>query len=945
MTSSSQTNKAYDPKEVEKKWGRFWEEEGYFRANAHSDKPPFCVVMPPPNVTGVLHMGHALVNTLQDILTRWHRMKGYEALWVPGTDHAGISTQTVVERHLMATIGKQRKDFSREEFLAHVWQWKEKSEKEIIGQLKRLGCSCDWSRLAFTMDAPRNHAVRTAFKKLFDAGLIYKGDYLVNWDPQTETALADDEVEYEERSGFLYYLRYKVAESQEMVIVATTRPETLLGDTAVAINPKDDRYDHLIGKQVILPFSNRKVPIITDRFVDPEFGTGVVKITPAHDPNDYEMAQRHELPLINIMTSDGKINENGGAFHGLTMKAAREAIIKQLQAMDLIEQILPHTHRVGISYRSKADIEPYLSKQWFVKTSAFKERLIADVKEGKVKLIPSHWESTYFHWIEHLRDWCISRQLWWGHRIPVWYRKENPEEMLCEAAEEMPAIVKENPEEWIQDEDVLDTWFSSALWPFSVFNWPDKTADFTKFFPTSTLITGHDILFFWVARMILMSDYFLDQPPFETTFLHGLIYGKSYWRFNKEGALNYITGKERLDYELGNPIPSEIQYKWEKMSKSKGNIIDPLQIIDQYGTDAMRLTLAAGTTHARQLDLDLRRFEEFKHFANKIWNGARFVFMHLEGLSPESLSQGLQLNLLSLEDRWILSLLNRTLEMANTHLQNYAFDHAATLIYEFFWKEFCAYYVELTKPILFGKSGTPEQKENKQKLLLIILTAAIRLMHPIAPFITEELWQQLKEKVPSVTPLSDADPYTKEALTALQASACIIAPYPELIKKEDIDPAVEENFAFMDKILLALRTIRAEMQLPPSLATSLYIFAEKENPQLAILQNNQSIITALVRTEAIFFNQEPPSGINAETLVEKIKLVIPLPEEMRNKEKLRLAKEKEKLMQQQNGLRSQLANEAFIQKAPPPLIAKLKENLEHSEQALLEISKKLQEFA
>ena len=933
---------SYQPNDIEKKWAQFWEEKGYFGADPSSSKPAFSIIMPPPNVTGVLHMGHALVNTLQDILIRWKRMKGYEALWVPGTDHAGISTQTVVERHLISTTGKRRKDFSREEFLTHVWDWKEKSETQIISQLKRLGCSCDWSRLAFSMDAPRRRAVRTCFKKMFDHGFIYRGDYLVNWDPQTETAIADDEVEYEERQGFLYYLRYPVENSTESLIVATTRPETMLGDTAVAVHPKDERYQHLIGKKIILPITQREVPIIADRFVDPTFGSGAVKITPAHDPNDYEMALRHELPFINIMTPDGKINEQGGEFQGLSMKEARVALIAKLQTLKVVEQIIPHSHRVGISYRSKADIEPYLSKQWFVKTTLFKERLIEIVKKGEIKLIPPHWESTYFHWIEHLRDWCISRQLWWGHRIPVWYNK-NSKEMICEADEEVPLKVQADPENWIQDEDVLDTWFSSSLWPFSVFNWPDQTADLKKFFPTTTLITGHDILFFWVARMIMMSDYTLATIPFSEAFLHGLVYGKSYWRFTKEGSLTYVTGEERVGYELGKSPSADIHNKWEKMSKSKGNIIDPIDIIETYGTDAMRLALAAITTHARQIDLDLRRFEECKHFVNKIWNGARFVFMNLEGLSHESLTKGLNLDLLSLEDRWILSLLNRTIANVDRHLQNYAFDHATALIYEFFWNQFCAYYVELSKPILFGKSGSSIEKENKQKLLLVVLCAAIRLMHPIAPFVTEELFQQLKEKFPSITPLPNADPYTRESLNALQSTACIVAPYPQVIREEDINSEIEERFTFMDQILHTIRTIRAEMQLPPSTLISLYISSE-DDPQLKIAKDNQMILSAMTRLKDIYFNVQPPVGVSAEGLVHNLKIIVPLPEELKKKEKTRLIKEEAKLIAQQNGLREQLANEGFVQKAPPPLVEKLRANLALSEKNLLDIAKKLQEM-
>ncbi len=533
--SEQQLPKAFIAKDIEEKWYTFWQENRFFNADNQSSKPAYCISIPPPNVTGVLHMGHALVDTLQDVLIRWKRMSGFEALWVPGTDHAGIATQTVVERHLIASQGKRRKDFSREEFLEHVWSWKENSEKQILSQLKKVGCSCDWSRLAFTMDEKRNRAVQAMFKKMFDANLIYRGDYLVNWDPVTQTALADDEVEYEDKDSFLWYFRYPFIDKSGDVIIATTRPETMLGDTAIAVSPTDDRYEEFVGKKILHPLTHHEIPMIADRFVDPTFGTGVVKITPAHDPNDYEIGLNHKLPFLNVMTPDGRMNENAGKFAGMTREEGREAVVKAMKEQGLLVKIEPHRHRVGISYRSKAIIEPYLSKQWFVRMSGFKEMLRKVVQEKKVRLIPSNWENTYFHWIDNLRDWCISRQLWWGHRIPIWYRKDDPDAMICYAGDDQPPEVKKEPHAWVQDEDVLDTWFSSALWPFSVLGWPDQTEDLKKFYPNSTLITGHDILFFWVARMILMGEYEYNIPPFPETFLHGLIYGKSYWRHQKDG--------------------------------------------------------------------------------------------------------------------------------------------------------------------------------------------------------------------------------------------------------------------------------------------------------------------------------------------------------------------------------------------------------------------------
>jgi valyl-tRNA synthetase len=843
-------------------------------------------------------------------------------------------------------MGKRRKDFSREEFLSHVWEWKEHSQSQILSQLKKLGCSCDWSRLAFTMDEKRNHAVRALFKKMFDAGLIYRGDYLVNWDPITQTALADDEVEHEERDSFLWYFRYPLADASGYLVIATTRPETMLGDTAIAVSPHDERYQELIGKKAIQPLAGREIPIIADRFVDPRFGTGAVKITPAHDPNDYEMGLSHKLPFINVMTPDGKMNENAGPFAGMAKEDARIAAVQAMDALGLLVKIEPHKNRVGVSYRSKAVIEPYLSKQWFVRMTGFKEMLRKVVQDKRVRLIPANWENTYFHWIDNLRDWCISRQLWWGHRIPIWYRKDNPDVMICYDGPDLPPEVQKEPDAYVQDEDVLDTWFSSALWPFSILGWPDKTDDLKKFYPNSTLVTGHDILFFWVARMILMGEYALGQAPFPETFLHGLIYGKSYWRHHKDGSIAYVSPKERLSFDLGQPVPPEVHSKWEKMSKSKGNIIDPLEIIDTYGTDAMRMGLCASATQARQIDLDRRRFEEFKNFINKIWNGARFIFLNIETLSTESFAEGLELEHLSLEDRWIISLLNRTIQDVEKHLAEYAFDKAVITSYDFFWKEFCAYYLELVKPMLFGKLGTPKQRATKQKILCIVLCNAIRLMHPMAPFITEELFQMLKAKFPTLTSQETADPYTMETIRALCSPACIVSPYPKVIRSEDINPQIESTFAFLDEVIRTVRNIRAEMQLPPGTATDLHVHSAPGEVQSALVETNLGIVQALVRTQTITFSyEEQKLQFSASSIVGNLKLVIPLPQEFKEKEKVRLIKERDKYIAQQNSLREQLANTGFLEKAPPQLVEKLKNTLTQTEKELIETIRKLELLA
>ncbi len=923
---------AYDWALTEDKWYHFWEKSGLFQPQENSSKEPYSIVLPPPNVTGVLHMGHALVNTIQDILVRFMRMKGHKTVWLPGTDHAGISTQSVVERHLFATTGKRKTDFTREEFLNEVWLWKDEYANKILSQLKKLGSSLDWSRLRFTMDEVSTRAVKTMFKKMFDEGHIYRGDYLVNWDPLLQTAIADDEVEYEEKASSLWYFKYPVEnEPLRFIVVATTRPETMLGDTAVAVSPNDERYKDLIGKQVRLPITDRLIPIIADRYVDPTFGSGAVKITPAHDFNDYEIGVRHDLPMINLLTPDGKIN-------GMSVEEARKDVLDKLSKLDLIEKIEPHTLRVGISYRSKAVIQPYLSKQWFIRMAPFKQKLLDAVRSESVKIVPKDFEKTYFHWIENLRDWCISRQLWWGHQIPVWYNKENPEIMICYCEKGLPEEVAKNPKLWIQEEDVLDTWFSSALWPLTTLGWPDNTEDFKTFYPTSTLITGHDILFFWVARMILMGEYATGKVPFKETFIHGLIYGKSYWRVNPDGNIAYVSAKERLIFEKGEPQPKDVFSKWEKMSKSKGNVIDPIEIIDEYGTDAMRFALTSTVTHARQIDLDRRRFEEYKNFANKLWNATRFTFQSIEDLND--LGNGLDLELLTLDDKWILSRLNKTVEGINHKFTNYIFSEAAKEIYEFFWDEFCAYYLELTKPYLFGKTGTKEVRSNKQKLLLIILMASIRLMHPIVPFITEEIFSLLKEKFEKTPRSGHLDIYTNDLINALSSKACIVAPFPEKLEPAHISLAIEEEFSKINEVVYALRNIRAELQIPPGSQIDVHVSSD-EPSALKLILENKAILHALVRIRTIDSNPSTETS-GATAIASEIKLFVPLPVELKEKEKSRLIKELEKLDAQKTALNQKLQNPDFTARAPADLVAKTQKALIDTESAHIEIKQKLE---
>lgn len=932
-------DKSYNPKEVESKWYKFWEKHGFFKANAPTYKPPFCIIMPPPNVTGKLHMGHALVSTLQDVLIRFKRMKGFEALWVPGTDHAGISTQTIVEKHLYRTLHKKRVDFTREEFINEIWKWKDEHESNILNQLKKLGCSCDWSRLSFTMDSKSSHAVKVMFKKMFDEGIIVKDNYLVNWDPVSQTALSDDEVEHEEVDSYLWYFKYPLAHKNRFITIATTRPETLLGDTAVAVNPKDLRYQALIGEKILLPLSNREIPIIADPSIDLEFGTGAVKITPAHDPNDYEIALRHNLEMINIMTPDGKINDNGGEFRNLSMKEARNQVVLKMTNLGFLEKAIPHTLRVGKSYRSKAVIEPYLSKQWFVKMSLFKQRLIDLVKEKKVIIEPAHFEKIYFHWIENLRDWCISRQILWGHQIPVWYHVDDPEKMICYSGDDLPLEVKKEPLKWKQDPDVLDTWFSSALWPFSTLGWPEKTPYLKTFYPTSILITGHDILFFWVARMIMMGDYALHEVPFHQTFLHGLIFGKSYWREDKDGSITYVDAEEKKEFDLGKPIPKGVLFKWEKMSKSKGNVIDPIEIIDEYGTDAMRLALCASATHAKQIDLDRRRFDDYKNFANKVWNGARFVFLNFEDLSY---SKELNYDLFTLEDKWILSLLNKTIGKMNEDLEKHHFDKAALCAYDFFWKEFCSYYLELCKPLLFRKIDNEPLRENKQKILVVVLSHVIALLHPIAPFITEQIFSHLKEKFGKVKPHTP-DIYTEKTMGILHSEALIIAPYPEIISEKHIDAEIEKNFSFVESIIYAIRNIRAEMQIPLGEKTDIYLMGTKHDPHFILAKENQSAIFALTQTKDIFFVEsiDLPHRFGASSYVEGVKIFIPLPAHLKEKEISRLEKEDKKLLEQCTSLELKLNLPDFKEKAPTEVVQKMMEQLNDIKKKLYDIKQKL----
>jgi valyl-tRNA synthetase len=899
MNKKENLKKPYEPKDVENKICFSFSE------NLASKKDPFCIIMPPPNITGALHMGHALVTTIQDILIRFNRMNGKQALWVPGTDHAGIATQSVVEKKIFKETGKKRTDFNRDEFVSKILEWKDIHQEKITSQIKKLGASADWSKERFTLDENATFAVKTAFKKLFDQGLIYRGDYLVNWDTHLQTAIADDEVEHEEKDGHLWYFSYPVENSNEKITIATTRPETMLADTAVAVNGSDERYKHLIGKNVILPITFRVIPIIKDHYVDKDFGSGAVKITPAHDFNDYEIGIRHNLPMINILNQDGTINENGGQFKSMSILDARANIIEMMRSLNLLEKVEFHSHRVSISYRSKSIIQPLLSKQWFLKMEPFKEKLLSAIFDEKIALIPKEWEKTYKHWIENIKDWCVSRQLWWGHRIPIWYDKENEDNVICSTDEE-PLEVKANPKRYRREEDVLDTWFSSALWPLTCLGWPEKTADIKKFYPTSVLVTGHDILFFWVARMILMGEFFGGDVPFHKVFLHGLIFAKSYWRKDTQGNIHYLDKAEWIHYEKGASPPSDIFFKWEKMSKSKGNVIDPLDIIEEYGTDALRLALTSSVTTAKQIDLDFRKFEEGKNFANKIWNASSFVIQNISS----DLSGNLKEELFKLEDNWILSKYSLVIKSCHEAIESFNFANLFNALYRFFWDDFCAYYIEISKPYLYEKMGSLEERQNKKLILLVILTASIKLLHPIAPFITEELFFILKEENFKLSnhPLLNQ---IKEDFTKIGCAFCNL-PVCNIYEKDAVDV-----FEQVKETLHIIRNICREINIPPGEKIKVDI-EEKNSP----LKDYENIFHSLSKISSIqFYDLLPNSPSHCSIATSKNrKIRVFIPESLLEKEKIRLQKTLEKTIQNIQNLKMQLSNKDFTDKAPRALI-------------------------
>lgn len=880
--TSGLLNKGYEPEEVEKRWYTYWESEHLFGAKEKSDKKPYSIVIPPPNVTGVLHMGHAHNNTLQDILCRYKRMQGYNVLWMPGTDHAGIATQNVVEKKL-AQEGIDRHRLGRAQFIERVWEWRKEYGGAIITQLKRLGASCDWDRERFTMDEGLSRAVRKVFVQLYNEGLIYQGNYIINWCPRCRTALADLEVEHEDHNGHLYHIRYPFENGKGSVVVATTRPETMLGDTAVAVNPNDKRYKNLDGTKVVLPLMNRTIPLIFDEYVAMDFGTGALKITPAHDINDFEIGKRHSLEIIKVIGEDGNMNENAGKFAGMDRFKCRDAVIKQLKDEGLLVKIEPYQHSVGHCYRCRTTVEPHLSKQWFVRVKPLAKKAIEAVKSGKTRIIPDIWDKTYFDWMENIKDWCISRQIWWGHQIPVW-TCESCNEVIV-STEDPTACPKCKGENLVQDTDVLDTWFSSALWPFSTMGWPDVTPLLNTFYPTSVLVTGFDILFFWVARMMMMGLHFMDDVPFKDVYIHALVR-------DAEG---------------------------KKMSKSKGNVIDPLYVIDQYGTDAFRFTLAAFAAQGRDIRLSEERIEGYRHFINKLWNASRFSLMHLKAPVPtpsESVSN------YSLVDRWILSRLNHVIENVTDALNDYKFNEAAGTLYQFVWHEFCDWYLECIKPILYDDKDT-SQKDATKYVLWTVLNSILRLLHPFIPFVTEEIWHKL--------------PGTEDSIMK--------ADFPTVLPDHSAPEAEQEIGLIMD-ITTGIRNIRGEMNIPPSKFLNVVVESPDKHTR-ATIEHHRDMVVNLARLEAMTVRSPAPRPDSAATAVMgTITLFVPLKGIIDfEEEKRRLSKEIAKIDKELNGITKKLNNEQFLKKAPTEVIKKAERQKEMFTDKRIKIQEHLDKVA
>lgn len=866
----NELNKVYSPNEIEDKWYKIWEKKGYFNAQHNAEKPGYSIAIPPPNVTGILHMGHMLNNSIQDAIIRYKRMSGFDTLWIPGMDHAGIATQNKVER-MLADEGTSKEEIGYDEFLRRTWEWKEKHGGLITKQLRKLGVSLDWTRERFTMDEGLSEAVKEVFIKLYNDGLIYRGEYIVNWCPHDKTALADDEVNHEDKNGKIWEIRYPIKDSDEEFVIATTRPETMLGDTGVAVNPNDERYKHLIGKTVILPLMNREIPIVADEYVDMEFGTGVVKMTPSHDPNDFEVAKRTGLAFLNIFTEDAHVNENGGKYQGLERFAARKAILADLEEQGLLVGVKDHKNAVGHCYRCNSIIEPRVSTQWFVKMEPLAKRALEVVKNGKIQITPKRWEKVYYNWLENIRDWTISRQIWWGHRIPAYYAEDGTV-FVAKSLEEAKVQAREKFGKDVnltEETDVLDTWFSSALWPFSTLGWPNETEDLKKFFPTNALVTGADILFFWVARMVMMSLYIKDEIPFNYVYLHGIIRDE----------------------------------KGRKMSKSLGNSPDPLDLIAKYGADAIRFSFLYNTSQGQDIHFSEKLLEMGSAFANKVWNASRFVLSNLEDFDVSITVDNSEFKL---EDKWILSKLQTASKLINENMEKYELDAAAKLAYEFFRGDFCDWYVEIAKTRVYGQEGS--DKVVAQWVLRHVLDKGLKMLHPFMPFITEEIWQKLQTGEETIM-LSD---FPKE-------------------EKEFINIDAEKEFDYLKEIISAIRNIRGEANVSPSKKIEVIFKTADENAR-NILQNNAKILDKLANVEKYEFNVEIPKLVGFR-LVDTTEIYVPLAELIDlDKEIEKLEKSIEKTQVELDKVLKKLSNENFVAKAKPEAVEKerrIKEELEN----------------
>jgi valyl-tRNA synthetase len=890
----TELNKSYNPKGVEEKWYDYWMAHKYFEADPSSSREPFSVVIPPPNVTGSLHMGHALNTTIQDILARWKRMSGFDVLWVPGMDHAGIATQNVVERQI-ANEGVDRHWLGRDAFIERVWKWKAEYGGRIIHQLKRLGASCDWSRERFTLDEGLSRAVIEVFVSLYEQGLIYRDNRLINWCPRCHTALSDIEVEHEEFEGKLTYIKYPLLDGSGHIVVATTRPETMLGDTAVAVNPEDPRYSKLIGKIVLLPLTGREIPVVPDSAVDPAFGTGAVKITPAHDFNDEAIAKRQNppLPAISVIGPDGRMTRDAGPkYAGLDRYECRKAVLQDLREAELIAKQEKHVHAISQCYRCKTVIEPLSTLQWYVKVKPLAEKAIDIVRSGEISIIPKTWENTYFAWMENINDWCISRQIWWGHRIPAWYCSCGEVIVSREAPERCEKCGRSGLR---QDEDVLDTWFSSALWPFSTLGWPEDTPELRRYYPTSVLVTGFDIIFFWVARMIMMGLKFREEVPFRDVYIHALVRDSS----------------------------------GQKMSKSKGNVVDPLIMMEKYGTDAFRFTLAAFAAQGRDVKFSEERVEGYRHFVNKLWNASRFILLNAEEVS---LPGRIDPRKLDIGSKWILSRMSAATEEVNASLGDYRFNDAANSIYQFIWHELCDWYIEMVKPVLYGETDEKKQVKN---CLLYVLDNTLRLLHPFMPYVTEEIWQNIPVKSRESVSFGDP-PGREEGNQASEPVGCprpsseresiVIACYPGRLPR---DKKAEEEMLVIMETVTGVRTIRGELNLSPSLElkVSVRTLSEKTNK---ILKKNLTYLKKLAKADVIDIggNAVKPKG-SAAAVRKHVEVYVPLEGLLNTDLEIdRLSKEEAKLDQTILFLNKKLLNEDFLGRAPKDVVEKEKEKYE-----------------